>query len=122
MQQLVGIVRKEDEMRRAFDAILGLKRRAASVAVAGNREYNPGWHTALDLGNLLCVAEAVTRAAIERTESRGAQFREDYPKKDEALGKITLVIRQGKDGEMVVSRDPVKPPRADLAAILAELK
>src|ERR1700736_3826356 len=79
MQELVGIVRNKDEMRGALDTIDNLKTRAVKVAVAGNREYNPGWHTALDLKNLLTVSEAITRAALERKESRGAQFREDYP-------------------------------------------
>src|SRR5262249_27165157 len=75
MQDLVGIVRKEDEMLRALDGLTKLNERAAKVKVAGNREYNPGWHTAMDLHSLLTVSEAVTRAAILRKESRGAQFR-----------------------------------------------
>ena len=79
MQDLVGIVRREEEMEQALDGILKLRERAKHVAVRGNREYNPGWHTALDLNNLLTVSEAVTRAALERKESRGAHFRDDYP-------------------------------------------
>ena len=82
MQDLVGIVRREDEMLRALEGIHKLWERAKKVGVYGNREYNPGWHTALDLTNLLTAAEAVTRSAIERKESRGAQFREDYMDKD----------------------------------------
>ena len=82
MQDLVGIVRREDEMHRALTLILQLQGRAARVAVTGNREYNPGWHTALDLHNLLTVAEAITRSAIDRRESRGGHFRDDYPQKD----------------------------------------
>ncbi|MCI0705833.1 MAG: fumarate reductase/succinate dehydrogenase flavoprotein subunit, partial [Planctomycetia bacterium] len=93
MQDLVGIVRKEDEMLRALDGLEKLRARAAKVKVTGNREYNPGWHTAMDLHSLLTVSEAVTRAAILRKESRGAQFRDDYPKKDNAkFGKVNSII------------------------------
>ena len=69
-------------------AIGALQRRADAACVAGNREYNPGWHTALDLGNLLTVSEAVTRCALERRESRGGHFRDDYPDKDPAFAKF----------------------------------
>src|SRR5206468_5683126 len=79
MQDLVGIVRTEHEMEQALACVESLKRRAACVAVRGNREYNPGWHTALDLDNLLVVAEAITRSALARTESRGGHFRDDFP-------------------------------------------
>ncbi|MGA7273391.1 MAG: fumarate reductase/succinate dehydrogenase flavoprotein subunit, partial [Candidatus Udaeobacter sp.] len=88
MQNLVGIVRTETEMREALESIDELKERAKQAAVTGNREYNPGWHTALDLKNLLIVSEAITRAALERKESRGAQFREDYPDKEERFSKV----------------------------------
>ena len=70
------------------------------VGVSGNREYNAGWHTALDLANLLTVSEAITRAAIERKESRGGHFRDDYPEKDDAFGKLNIIVRKGRDGEM----------------------
>ncbi|HKT09961.1 MAG TPA: fumarate reductase/succinate dehydrogenase flavoprotein subunit, partial [Gemmatimonadaceae bacterium] len=82
MQDLVGIVRRDDDMRQALGKIDALRARAQRVSVDGNREYNPGWHTALDLGNLLTVAEAITRSALERRESRGGHFRDDYPSKD----------------------------------------
>ena len=107
MQDLVGIVRNKDEMRRALDTIENLKTRAAKVAVTGNREYNPGWHTALDLKNLLTVSEAITRAALERKESRGAQFREDYPDKDGALGKVNTIMRKEDGGSMEVRLEPL---------------
>src|SRR5262249_51466264 len=81
MQDLVGIVRREDEMRRALDGLGQLWERAKRVRAPINREYNPGWHTCMDLPNLLTVSEAITRAALERKESRGGQFREDYPRK-----------------------------------------
>src|SRR6266480_4497256 len=88
MQELVGIVRSESEMREALETLRSFNARAENAAVTGNREYNPGWHTALDLKNLLTVSEAITRAALERKESRGAQFREDYPEKDERFSKV----------------------------------
>src|SRR5262249_27386005 len=95
MQDLVGIVRTGGEMERALEGLGGLNERARRVGVSGNREYNPGWHTALDLGNLLTIAEAVTRAAIERRESRGGHFREDCPEKDPACARFNIVVRKG---------------------------
>ena len=83
MQDLVGIVRVEKEMQEALEKLEGLKQRAGKVHVPGNREYNPGWHTAMDLKNLLTVSEAIARAALVRKESRGGQFRDDYPTKDD---------------------------------------
>jgi succinate dehydrogenase / fumarate reductase flavoprotein subunit len=122
MQDLVGIVRKEDEMLRALEAIAKLKQRAAHVGVTGNREYNPGWHTALDLKNLLTVSEAITRAGIERRESRGAQFREDYPAKDEAFSKFNIIIQQGADGEMQVTRQTITEMPQELQQVIEEMK
>jgi len=122
MQDLVGIVRREEEMRRALDRIVELKRRAARTTVVGNREYNPGWHTALDLDCLLTVSEAITRAALDRKESRGAHFRDDYPKKDDAAGRVTTVIRKGSGGDMQVARETLPEPPAELKAIIEELK
>ncbi|HJX86202.1 MAG TPA: fumarate reductase/succinate dehydrogenase flavoprotein subunit, partial [Gemmatimonadales bacterium] len=100
MQDLVGIVRTETEMQSALEGIGRLWKRARQVGVGGNREYNPGWHTALDLSNLLTVAEAITRAAIERRESRGGHFRDDFPEKDPAAAKFNIVVRKGPGGEM----------------------
>jgi succinate dehydrogenase / fumarate reductase flavoprotein subunit len=122
MQEHVGIVRTEDEMRRALERIAQLGQEAQLVGVTGNREYNPGWHTALDVPNLLTVAEAVTRAAIERRESRGGHFREDYPDKDPAWGKANIVIRKGGDGRMQLAREPIPPMPAELQAIIEEQK
>jgi succinate dehydrogenase / fumarate reductase flavoprotein subunit len=122
MQQLVGIVRNEAEMRRALDGIQNLRLRARQVSVPGNREYNPGWHTALDLPNLLTVSEAVARAAIERRESRGAQFREDHPVKDGKLGRVNFVVRRGRDGGMQVEPVPVPEIPPELRQIIEELK
>jgi succinate dehydrogenase / fumarate reductase, flavoprotein subunit len=122
MQDKVGIVRLEKEMEQALDGILKLRERAKHVAVTGNREYNPGWHTALDLNNLLTVSEAVTRAALLRKESRGAHFRDDYPAKDETFGTFNLIVRQGKDGEMTVTREPLPPMSEELKKIIEEMK
>ena len=122
MQDLVGIVRREEEMRRALDGIAQLRSRASAVSVTGNREYNPGWHTALDLENLLIVSEAVTRSALERKESRGAQFRDDFPEKDPGYAGFNITVTRGNEGEMVVSRVPIPPMRDDLAQIVEENK
>ena len=107
MQEQVGIVRNERDMEEALEAIARLRQRAEHVAVSGNREYNPGWHTALDLRNLLAFSEAIARAALERKESRGAHSRVDYPDKDETFGKLNVVIRMNPDGGLAVSREPI---------------
>jgi succinate dehydrogenase / fumarate reductase flavoprotein subunit len=121
MQDLVGIVRREDEMLRALDGLERLRERASRVGVAGNREYNPGWHTALDLRHLLVVSEAITRSALERKESRGGHFRDDYPDKAPDGGTYNLVARLGRDGEMELERAPIPPMPAELQAIIQEM-
>ncbi|HXB26576.1 MAG TPA: fumarate reductase/succinate dehydrogenase flavoprotein subunit [Gemmatimonadaceae bacterium] len=121
MQENVGIVRREAEMLRALAEIDALSARAANVTVTGNREYNPGWHTALDLGNLLTISRAITITAIERKESRGGHFRDDYPNKDPEFGKVNLVIQAGPDGSMVLSRVPIPPMPPELAAVIKEM-
>jgi succinate dehydrogenase / fumarate reductase, flavoprotein subunit len=120
MQANVGIVRNESEMRKASEDLMKLKSRASKVAAPGNREYNSGWHTALDLKSLMVVSEAITRSAIERKESRGGHFREDFPNKEEAFGKFNLVVRKGSNGEMNLVREPIKEMREDLKAIVKE--
>ncbi|HTL11274.1 MAG TPA: FAD-binding protein, partial [Bdellovibrionota bacterium] len=122
MQDLVGIVRTEDEMKRGLDAVRALRVRAEKVAVPGNREYNNGWHTALDLENLLTVSEAITLSAIERKESRGGHFRDDYPEKVDSFAKFNHVIRKGPKGEMLLERRPIPEMRNDLKAIIEEMK
>jgi succinate dehydrogenase / fumarate reductase flavoprotein subunit len=121
MQDRVGIVRNEGDMRQALEALDALAQRARAVQVGGNREYNPGWHTALDLGNLLTAAEAVTRSALERTESRGGHFREDYPEKSAALGKVNVAVRKGADGRMEVSRVPIPEMPPALKQVIEEM-
>ena len=118
MQELVGIVRLENEMKQALEIIYKLWERTRVVGVPGNREYNPGWHTALDLPNLLTVSEAITLAAIERKESRGAQFREDYPDKAAECAKFNIVVRKGSDGLMKVVRIPIIPIPAELQQVI----
>jgi succinate dehydrogenase / fumarate reductase flavoprotein subunit len=120
MQDLVGIVRTQQEMERALEGLAALRAREARVAATGNRDYNPGWHTALDLASLLTVSEAVTRSALARTESRGAHFRDDFPAKDEAQGRVRHVVKRGPDGAMLLERIPVTPPSPELQRIIEE--
>jgi succinate dehydrogenase / fumarate reductase flavoprotein subunit len=122
MQNLVGIVRQEKEMLQALEGIRELKERAARVGVSGNREYNPGWHTAIDLHNLLAVSEMVTRAALERKESRGAHFRDDFPAKDERFGSFNILVRKGHGGEMQILREPIPQMPPELKQIIEEMK
>jgi len=120
MQNLVGIVRTEAEMREALEKIDSFKTRSEKAAVTGNREYNPGWHTALDLKNLLTVSEAITRGALERRESRGAQFREDYPNKDERFSKVNTIVSKATNGSMQVRLDPLPEMPDYLTQIIEE--
>ena len=120
MQDNVGIIRAEGELDHALEALAELRARAAKVKVHGNREWNSGWHTALDLEPLLTVSEAVAMAAKERKESRGAHSRDDYREKDPEWGKANLVVRKGADGAMEVRREPVVPLPERLAKIIEE--
>jgi succinate dehydrogenase / fumarate reductase flavoprotein subunit len=122
MQNLVGIVRTEKEMQHAVESIAQLRVRADRVGIAGNRQYNSGWHTAIDLNSLLVVSEAVTRAATLRKESRGAQFREDFPSKDAEWGKHNIVVMRSADGEMQMQKRPLAPMPDELKAIVEEMK
>jgi succinate dehydrogenase / fumarate reductase flavoprotein subunit len=122
MQDLVGIVRVESEMQQALDAIGQLRARAERTGIAGNREYNNGWHTTIDVGNMMIVSEAITRAALLRKESRGAQFREDFPNKDSEWGKYNIVVSRGADGEMQVKRRALTPMPAELKNVIEEMK
>ena len=122
MQSLVGIVRRDEEMTRALAGIGKLRERAAKVAVHGHREYNPGWHTSLDLKNLLTVSEAITRSAIERKESRGGHFRDDFPGKDAGFGKVNIIVKKNADGSMLVRRDTIPPLPDELKQVIEEMK
>ena len=120
MQALVGIVRLEGEMRQALDKIQEFKARAKKVCAPTGRTYNPGWHTCLDLPSLLISAEAVTISAIERKESRGAQFRDDFPDKSKEEAKWNMVVKKGPDGKMVLERRAVKPQTAEMKQIIED--
>ncbi|HEX8198741.1 MAG TPA: fumarate reductase/succinate dehydrogenase flavoprotein subunit [Pyrinomonadaceae bacterium] len=121
MQDLVGIVRTEDEMQRALVGIEKLKERREKISLTGNIDFNPSWHTALDLHNLLNVSEAITLAAIERKESRGGQFRDDYPAKDPEFAKFNFTIKKGADGDMQIARVPIPEMPAELKQIIEEM-
>ena len=122
MQDLVGIVRKEDEMREALGSAKALRRAPRASASAAIAEYNSGWHMAVDLPSLLTISEAVATAAIERKESRGAQFRDDYPAKSETFSTFNMVIQKGEDGAMTLSRAPVPPIPPELTQVIEENK
>ena len=122
MQNLVGIVRVESEMQQALDAIEQLRARAERAGIGGNREYNNGWHTTIDIGNMMIVSEAITRAALLRKESRGAQFREDFPGKDTEWGKYNIVVRRGAEGEMQVEKRALTPMPNELKKVIEEMK
>jgi succinate dehydrogenase / fumarate reductase flavoprotein subunit len=117
MQELVGIIRTEDELAGGLKKLDELKERAARATAEGNRLYNPGWHLGLDLRSMLAVSEVIALAALERKESRGGHTREDYPKTDSELGKVNVVIRQ-KDGEPYVDQTPLEPLPPELLAIV----
>jgi succinate dehydrogenase / fumarate reductase flavoprotein subunit len=121
MQSLVGIVRQESEMRQALDRIRDYKTRATRVGVSGHREYNGGWHTALDLQNLLAVAETIALSAIERKESRGGHFREDCPDKTDEFGKVNIMVKD-VNGNIQVTRVPLPPIPAELQQVIEEQK
>ena len=121
MQDDVGIVRNAQELERAIGAVAKLRERAGRTAVPGNRHYNAGWHTAQDLRNLLTTSEIIARAALERKESRGAHTREDFPNKEEAFGKVNIIIRQGADGEPAITQEPIHPLTPELKQIIEEM-
>ncbi|HXI73583.1 MAG TPA: fumarate reductase/succinate dehydrogenase flavoprotein subunit [Verrucomicrobiae bacterium] len=122
MQKLVGIVRREDEMKQALDGLGKLYEREKTVCVYGHREYNSGWHTAIDLKHLLTISEAITRAAIDRKESRGGHFREDFPDKDPAAATYNSVISKGADGLMQLRREPIPAMPEALKQVIEEMK
>jgi succinate dehydrogenase / fumarate reductase, flavoprotein subunit len=107
-------------MQYALVQLQQLKQRANRAAVTGNREYNPGWHTTIDLKNLLTVSEAVTRAAVERKESRGAQFREDYPEKTDPFSKVNTIISKAPDGSMQIRLEPLPEMPDHLRQVVEE--
>ncbi len=121
MQGHVGIVRTHDEMIEALNGLDVLKSRAAKTFVPGNVDFNPGWHTALDLHNLLTVSEAITRAAIERKESRGGHFRDDYPGKDPEFAKFNYALKKGDSGGMEIRQLPIPDMPDYLKEVIEEM-
>jgi succinate dehydrogenase / fumarate reductase flavoprotein subunit len=122
MQDLVGIVRRGEEMEAALNELKVLRRRTHNTGVTGNREYNPGWHTALDLENMLTVSEAITRSALLRTESRGAHFRDDFPDRDDDWGRHNIVVKRDADGGMRLEKRLIPDMPAELRQIVQEMK
>jgi succinate dehydrogenase / fumarate reductase flavoprotein subunit len=122
MQANVGIVRNQEAMAEALVGIAQLRERARAVGVPGNRDFNSGWHTSLDLESLLIVSEAIARAGVERRESRGAHFREDCPEKSEEMSRFNLVVKKGDDGEMTVRPEVLQQLTPDQRAIIEEMK
>ncbi len=121
MQNLVGIIRTEKELKQALDKLATFKQRLTKVSVEGNRQYNPGWHLALDLYSMLAVSEAVTLAAIERKESRGGHTRDDYPNSDSKFAKVNVVVRKSK-GELRISQEPLPAMPEELKKLVEEQK
>jgi succinate dehydrogenase / fumarate reductase flavoprotein subunit len=117
MQELVGIIRTEAELKQALERLGALWERAARVRVEGHRQFNPGWHLALDLQALLAVSECITLGALERTESRGGHTRDDYPRADPELGHTRFLVRR-RDGGVVVAREPIPEIPQELSALI----
>ncbi|MFD3590427.1 fumarate reductase/succinate dehydrogenase flavoprotein subunit [Streptomyces sp. NPDC058683] len=128
MNDLVGIIRREGEMEQALERLAALRVRARRAGVEGHRQFNPGWHLALDLRNMLLVSECVARAALERTESRGGHTREDHPAMDRDWRRINLLCELADPtvgpaaadparGQIALTRETTDPIRADLLAL-----
>ncbi len=121
MQSLVGLIRTESELKVALQRIAKLKERAVKVRVEGHRQYNPGWHLAVDLESLLTVAECCATAALERTESRGGHTRDDHPYTDDQWGTVNVVLRQRNDA-LQLTREPLPQMPDELKALFQERK
>jgi succinate dehydrogenase flavoprotein subunit len=106
----------------ALARVAEYKKRAENAGVTGHREYHTGWHTALDLRNLLIVSEAITLSAIDRKESRGGHFRQDYPDKAASFGTLNIVTKKAPDGSMQVSHVPLQEMPSELKQVIDENK
>ncbi|MDA8044896.1 MAG: FAD-binding protein, partial [Actinomycetota bacterium] len=121
MQNLVGIIRNEEELASAIKEVDALRHRIANLTVEGHRQYNPGWNLAIDLRNMLLVSEAVAKAAFERKESRGGHTRDDFPMTDyDYWGKRNLICELGRTGEVTTREQPLPEPPPELAELLEE--
>jgi succinate dehydrogenase / fumarate reductase flavoprotein subunit len=124
MSDLVGIIRRESEIKTALTELEKLRERAEKIGAAGGRAYNPGWHLALDLRNILLIAQCVAQAALERQESRGGHTRDDYPGMSPEWRKVNLICSLDASGEVTLKRQPMEPMRQDLLELfeVSELK
>jgi succinate dehydrogenase / fumarate reductase, flavoprotein subunit len=124
MNDLVGLIRRESEMKTALVELDKLRAREAQVSAPGGRAYNPGWHLALDLRNMLEVAECVAQSALERQESRGGHTRDDYPGMSPEWRKLNLICSLDADGDVTLRQQPNPPMRTDLLELfdVGELK
>jgi succinate dehydrogenase / fumarate reductase flavoprotein subunit len=116
MSDLVGIIRKEDEIKAALAELEKLRARAANVSAEGGPAYNPGWHLALDLRNILLIADCVAQAALERQESRGGHTRDDFPEMSAEWRKVNLICTLDGD-HVAIRQQPMVPMREDLLAL-----
>jgi succinate dehydrogenase / fumarate reductase flavoprotein subunit len=120
MHDLVGIIRTRTEMEQALERIAELKKRVADLSVEGHRQYNPGWHLALDLPHMLLVSECIARSALEREESRGGHTRDDFPAADPEWAKVNVLCALGPDG-VGIAREPLPQMPPELAEIFEEI-
>jgi succinate dehydrogenase / fumarate reductase flavoprotein subunit len=121
MQRHAGIIRDKSGLETALAELGKLEARTRRVGVTGSREYNPGWHTSVDLRSLLVVAEATARAALERTESRGGHTRSDYPDSDDSQARVQIVVKKEGD-RMMVRREAQPSIPSDLLTLIKEGK
>jgi len=124
MQDLVGIIRRKSELEESLKLLGEIKERIPKVSAPGGRRFNPGWHLALDLRNMVIVSEATAKAALEREESRGGHTREDFPAMDPTWRQVNLVCALTPGGDVVLTRKPVPALRPELLGLfeLSELK
>jgi succinate dehydrogenase / fumarate reductase, flavoprotein subunit len=120
MHDLVGIIRTAPEMEQALKRIEALKERVANLSVEGHRQYNPGWHLALDLPHMLLVSECIARAALEREESRGGHTRDDFPATDAEWARTNIICSRAPDGSVALTRQPLPQMPSELAEIFEE--
>jgi succinate dehydrogenase / fumarate reductase flavoprotein subunit len=117
MNELVGIIRKPEEVRQALDKLAEFRPRHRKVGAAGGRRFNPGWHVALDLRNMLLVSECVAKAALEREESRGGHTRDDFPGMSPTWRKVNLICALNGDGSVDLVHQPIPTIRPDLLGL-----
>jgi succinate dehydrogenase / fumarate reductase flavoprotein subunit len=124
MQDLVGLIRRKAELEESLKMLSDLRERVARVSAIGGRRFNPGWHLALDLRNMLTVSECAAKAALEREESRGGHTREDFPAMDPKWRQVNLVCSLSPSGEVELRHQPVPTMRPELLSLfeLSELK